>query len=204
MPQPIRKRCQISFTGFAQRPQHAIVVGQIVGESGRLEAIPAWILAFCSGANAPAAIAMFETVINTSTRKQMLLAAAKVSLSEKEFVALTEALKDFQPRYDERNSVVHNVWGHADDHPDKAIWCPANAARAFMTKVAIAGEKAALPALLDLSLQCFTYTVKDLEQVRNRLSAYAGQLGQYWMTLVRAHPAVAAASQSLEPPPKRK
>jgi hypothetical protein len=164
--------------------------------------MPAWLLAFCSGANARSAIAMYEAVISVPTRKQMLLAAAKNSLSTAEYRKLEDVLKDFKPRYEERNDVVHNIWGHSDAHPDKAIWCPANAVRDFMVRVAIAGEKAALPEMLDISLQCLTYTVTDLEQIRGRLSAYAEKLGEYWMTLVRAHPAVAAASLPQESQPK--
>jgi len=121
VPQPIRVKCQFKMTGLTERPEHAAVLGQIVGISGRLENSLGWLLAFFSGGSASITIPMFNAVASTDAQRSMLLAAAHHALSDLELSAFRELMEDFRPRYGERNRLVHNLWGHSDAHPDKAL-----------------------------------------------------------------------------------
>src|SRR5690242_5096773 len=62
MPQPIRKPCHMELSGLTQRPQHAVVIGHIVGISGRLENSLGWLMAFLSQGSATITMAMFNSV----------------------------------------------------------------------------------------------------------------------------------------------
>lgn len=202
MPMPIRKMCHLELTGLANRPQHAQALGTIVSISGRLEASLGWLLAFFSGGSAAITVPMFQAVVSTDAQRAMLEAAAEKALSGPELSEFNSLMEDFRPRYKERSRLVHNLWGHSNDHPDKAIWCPASDAATMMAKVAMSRN---INEVLNdpgnhLSLKCTAYTVKDLEGVAQRLEAYAQRVGHFLFDLIANHPAAAeAASASQEP-----
>ncbi len=215
MPQPIRKKCNIQIKGLAARPQHAAALGMIVSTSGRLEALLGWLLAFFSGGSAAITIPMFQSVTSTDAQRAMLEAAASKALSGAELAHFNMLMEDFRPRYRERSRVVHNLWGHSDDHPDKAIWCPADEAAAFMARVAGSTSASEVNAatISDLSIKCMTYSVKDLTDIADRLENYFRRVGSLLSDLMDNHPAIAAATSAppesnradelpLDPPPE--
>lgn len=202
MPQPIRKPCEIELVGLVQRQEHAAALGTIIGISGRLESALGWLLAFFSGGSASITIPMFHAVTSTDAQKAMLEAAAEKVLKGSELGQFRALMEEFRPRYRERSKLVHNLWGHSKDHPDKAIWCPASEAAAFMGLVASAQTREELPFLGEsqLSLQCMTYTVKDLHDVGLRLETYTGQVNAFLGDLMNNHPVLAALANSAPTP----
>jgi hypothetical protein len=179
------------------RPQHATVLGHIVGISGRLEMALGWLLAFFSGGSAAITVAMFHAVVSTDAQRSMLLAAAEKSLAGPELEAFKELMEDFRPRYGERSKLVHNLWGHSNDHPDKAMWCRSSDSGMAMAKIADMTDPSQMSSTLgdnDLSLKCMMYTVKDLEDVAIRLDEYLRRVNAFLYGLFQIHPALAAAT----------
>jgi hypothetical protein len=199
MPQPIRQICRFEFSGLTNRPQHAKVLGQIIAISGVLESRLGWILALLSRGSASITVSMFHSVVSTDAQKAMLLAAAEQALAKSELDAFKELLEDFRPRYGERSKLVHNLWGHSDDHPDKALWCRSSDAAFAVAKFAAANDQVAFNNAVasdDLALQCMAYTVKDLENVAARLQEYTDRVTAFWFDLMNNHPALVAATTS--------
>jgi hypothetical protein len=108
---------------------------------------------------------MFHAVASTDAQRAMLLAAAERSLGSTELDMFKELMEDFRPRYGERSKLVHNIWGHSNDHPDKAVWCKASDAAYLMAQAAAITNPQQIGALDDLSTKCMTYSVQDLMDV---------------------------------------
>jgi hypothetical protein len=205
MPQPIRKKCHAEVSGLSQRPQHAAVLGHIVGISGRLENALGGLLALLSRGSALITIPMFHAVSSTDAQRAMLLAAADQSLRGVECDAFHELMGDFRQRYGERSKLVHNLWGHSNDHPDKALWWQSADVGLTIAKIAAAPSMATMTQIAqeeELSLQAMAYTVKDLQDVATRLAEYTDRVVAFTGELWNAHPAVvAAAIASTNAPP---
>ena len=154
MPQPIRQKCHFEITGLIHRPQHAAVLGQIIGISGRLESQLGWLLALFSRGSATITVSMFHAIMSTDAQRSMLLAAAEKSLGTTELDAFNELMDDFRPRYGERSKLVHNLWGHSNSHPEKALWCKAADAASIMAELASLTAPDQLTAVSDLSTRC--------------------------------------------------
>lgn len=193
------------MTGLAHRPNHAMVVGQIIGISGRLEANLGWLLALLSRGSATITMSMFHSVVSTDAQRAMLLAAAEQSLAGPELDAFKDLMDDFRPRYGERSKLVHNIWGHSNDHPDKALWCKTSDAASLIAKVAAASDHEAVNRIVaaeQLCFKCMAYSVKDLEDVAGRLFGYAQRVDAFINELMQGHPAlVAATTASTSAPP---
>jgi hypothetical protein len=122
MPQPVRVRCHAQISGLVYRPEHAAVIGRIVEVSGRLESSLGWLLAFFSRGNVAITIPIFHEVRSSEARRNILLLTAKIALNGVEMDLFSALIKDYRDRYKERNKIIHNLWSHSNDHPDKALW----------------------------------------------------------------------------------
>jgi hypothetical protein len=149
-------------------------------------------MALLSQGSAPITVAMFHSVFSTEAQRAMLTAAADTSLSGPELDAYKDLMEDFSPRYRERNKLIHNLWGHSDDHPEKALWCKASDAASVF--VAIANNPNLVPPTSELSLKCMAYTVQDINDVVVRLEGYRIRVMQFIIQLVENHPQLAAAT----------
>ena len=123
-------------------------------------------------------------------------------------------MRDFRTRYSERSRLVHNVWGTSPDHPDKAIWCAAKDATSHSVKLASIKDDAELDMFLDqgnveIWSHCSTYTVKDRQDVYDRLVHYTEQVRSFTVELQLQNPVIAerfaaersSAAQDNLPPP---
>lgn len=205
MPQPIRRACHVEINGLVHRPQHAMVMGNIVGISGRLESALATLLALLSRGSAPITISMFHAVSSTDAQKAMLSAAARHTLAGTELDAFNELMEDFRPRYGERSKLIHNLWGHSNDHPDKALWWKSADVGIVIAKIAAAPSVEAMNDFIskeDLSLKAMAYTVKDLTEVATRLDEYTIRVFAFLTEVWASHPLlVAATTASTNAPP---
>jgi hypothetical protein len=196
MPQPIRTKCHLEITGLSQRPQHAMVLGQIVGISGRLESALGWLLALFSRGSASITVAMFHAVVSTDAQRAMLLAAAEKSLGATELDAFKELMEDFRPRYGERSKLVHNIWAHSNDHPDKAIWVRSSDVAFSWAQIAASTNVLQIAEAEDLSLKCMAYTVQDLTDVAARLDEYLRRVNAFLYELMKIHPLIVAVTKA--------
>lgn len=197
MPQPVRAKCHAEISGFTQRPKHAAAMGQIIGISGRLEGALGWVLSMFSRGSATIAIPMFHAVASTDAQKAMLLAAADQALSGPELESFKDLMDDFRPRYGERSKLVHNLWGHSNDHADKALWWRSSDIGSVIAQFSAAPTVEAVAQMMastDLSLRAMAYTVKDLEDVALRLGEYTVRVNTFILDLWNAHPNLAAAT----------
>ena len=205
MPQPVRRACHFNLNGLQERPQHAAMLGVIVAISGRLESALGYLMALFSRGSAAITISMFHAVSSTDAQREMLIAAAEKSLVGPELDAFKELMEDFRPRYGERSKLVHNLWGVSNDHPDKALWCRSADAASVIAKLSAAKDgAAALQVTIDenLSLKCMIYTVKDLQDVAQRLGEYLDRVNAFATELMGNHPALveaASAATSAQP-----
>ncbi|WP_340647666.1 hypothetical protein [Phenylobacterium sp.] len=196
MPQPLRKKCHLTFKGLEDRPDHARVIGQIVAISGRIESRLGSLLAIMTGGLTHVTIPMFLAVRSADAQRSMLQAAAQHALGPDDLERFTAIMDDWRGRYGERNKIVHNIWGHSDDHPKLAIRIAAEdfaeiwKTSAFLTNPEVA-ERAAI-TLRDLWKSCEGWTVKDLEDVKTRLEGYETRISRLWADLYdRQFPRVA-------------
>lgn len=192
MPQPIRRTCHAEVSGLLHRPEHAAILGQIVGVSGRLENALGWLLALLSQGSASITIPMFQAVVSTDAQRAMLLAAADQALTGPEKEAFHDLMEDFRPRYRERSLLVHNLWGHSNDHPDKALWWRASDLGSIMAQIATDPTR----PTEDLSLKAMTYTLPELRGVLLRLDEYLTRVNALITDLWNSHPRIAAATSA--------
>jgi len=172
-----------------------------VGISGKLENSLGWLLTLFSGGYAQTTTAIFHSVISADAQRAMLQAAAEQSLSSVELEAFNVLMEDFRPRYGERNRLVHNLWGHSDAHPDKAIWCKSSDWAKHWAGINTAIHTQTAYTFGDISLKCVTYTVKDIDDVAKRLSSYFDRVGEFMRDLMesRGPTPIASAAQGAAP-----
>lgn len=218
MPQPIREPCSVEFVGLDSLPKHAARLGQIIAVSGMLESQLGLVLAILAGARAAVAIPMFHAAKSTDVQRDMLIAAAKHRLGGRlldEFLALMD---DWRPLCGEHHKLVHNVWGVSPQHPNKAVWCDATDVAGLhavlgrildnFADIGSLTPEAALVArhtyetVSDLSTRCLAYSVKDLEDARDRLREYAKRVQRFSEGLIDELGVTRAASavRSASPP----
>ncbi len=155
----------------------------------------------CGYTSASITMTLFQSVSSTSARRAMLTAAAKEKLKEPDDDEFKALMSEFSARYGERSSLVHSLWGTIDDHPELAVLCPAQAVATYQAATMGSYEPEdglkMLTAALSLPRQCRTYTVKDLQDVVNRLAKYIGRVGAFNMKLASRHPVLGAAGRAL-------
>lgn len=203
MPQPIRKECEVVLDGLYSLPEHAQVLGQIVSLSGHLESTLGYLLAYLSGASATVAIPMFNAVTSSDGQRAMLRAAAEQRLQGAELDEFTDLMAEFRTRYGERNRLVHNIWGRAPSHPEKAVWCHAKDYTRLPMQFAVMQSQDELPfahqQLAEMWKHCSLYTLQDLHDVFNRLNAFTNEVRRFIMKLLTQHPVLGAQPPSGEP-----
>lgn len=196
MPQPLRAQCNLDFEGLTSLPEHAAALGEIVSISGLLEGGVAAILAILTGGNARITTAMFLAVNSADAQRAMLKAAAEQVLNADDLPYFTGMMDRFRVRYGERNKLVHNVWGTSSDHPGMAIWCPASsmvgAFRALADSNLPGGQERAFEVVHSVWRDCYTYTVKDLRDVAERLTAFSEELSEFSHRLTANHQGINA------------
>lgn len=197
MPQPIRRPCQVFLSDLTERPDHAAALGQVVTISGYLEALLGHLLAYLTGASASVTMAMFHSVTSTDAQRAMLNAAAELILEGAELEEFRDLMQEFRTRYGERSRLVHNVWGWSPDLPDKALWCKAQDATKFSSRLASLTAEEELDLFfqddtMELWRMCSTYTVKEIGDVRDRLGAYTERVRLFVLQLQNQHPVIAA------------
>jgi len=187
----------MELSGLVHRPEHAVIVGHIVGISGRLENALGWLMAFLSQGSATITIAMFNSVTSTEAQRGMLRAAAEHRLVGAERDLFDELMEDFRPRYRERNNLVHNVWGHSNDHLDKALlWKSGDLSTSAAVLAASATVEDVQKSGIDLSIKAMGYTVQDLQQVAMRLEEFTQRVQRFIGDLAAIHPAIVAATNA--------
>lgn len=180
-------------------------MGHIVGISGRLESALGWLMAFMTRGSATITVAMFHAVASTDAQRAMLMAAANHALQGQELAAFNDLMDDFRSRYGERSRLIHNIWGHSTDHPDKALWWRSADLGSSLARIAASADYNAMQQISfneDLSLKAMTYTVQDLQDAASRLDDYRGRVTNFVMDIWNNHPALAAqAIASTSAPP---
>jgi hypothetical protein len=204
MPQPIQRECDIALNGLFDLPEHAAALGRVVAVSGYLEALLGHFLAYMTGSAGSVTISMFHAVTSTDGQRAMLAAAAEEILKGSDLEEFRDIMDDFRTRYRERSRIVHNVWGSSGDHPTKAVWCAAKDATRLSTQlVGITDpEQFTLFVSADGALwrKCSLYSVKDIDDVHDRLNAYTERVRQFVLKLQVDHPVLGAqARREVEP-----
>ncbi len=96
-------------------------------------------------------------------------------------------MAEWKNRYGERNNVVHNIWGHSDDHPDLAIRIAAKDFAEVWKATSAAGDVLALHKSMDVVAElwrvCEAWRIEDLEDVEARLDSYEVRIAQLWQRL---------------------
>lgn len=196
MPQPIRKECDVSLNGLIDLPDHAQWIGQIVSASSTLESLLGHLLAYLSEGSAPVSISMFHAVTSTDGQRAMLMAAAEHKLAGAELEEFRDLMDEFRTRYGERSRIIHNLWGSSPQHPGKAIWCHSKDSSKISSVLASAETEEQYDLLAPESITlwrvCSIYTVKDLEDVWDRLKVYAMRVREFVIKLQNEHPVIAA------------
>jgi hypothetical protein len=201
MPQHLLGQPNIAVVGLGDRPEHAAKLGMIVALGAGLESQLGYLLALLSGGSASITMTLFQSVSSTSAKRAMLTAAAKEKLRDADHDEFKALMSEFSTRYGERSHLVHSLWGTIDDHPDLAVLCPAPAVATYQAATMGSYEPddglKMLTAVLSLPRQCRTYTVKDLQDVIDRLSEYIGRVGTFNMKLASRHPVLGMGARAL-------
>jgi hypothetical protein len=194
MPQPIRFTCEVKFEGLSTLPQHAEWLGHIVTLASSIDSNLGYLLAYLSRSSASVAIPMFHAVVSADAQRAMLMAAAEQQLAGAELEEFRELMEDFRTRARERNRLVHNIWAWSPQHPGKALWCHAKDYSRMPLRFAALQNSDELPLFqqtLDTMWQyCSTYTVKDLQDVYQRLRQYNERTSEFVGKLLAEHPAL--------------
>lgn len=151
-------------------------------------------MAFLSQGSATITIAMFNSVSSTEAQRAMLRAAAEHRLVGAERDIFDDLMRDFRPRYKERNRVVHDVWGHSDDHPDKALLWKSGDLSVSAAALASSVTIEEIRKSDDISLKALAYTVQDLKQIAVRLNEFTMRVQAFIWDLASTHPAIVAAT----------
>lgn len=128
MPQPLRPDAPVSITPDAikERPALAVHIATIAAKWSVIEFQLGLALGKMIDAPTEAGLAIYLTLTSMPARKKALKAAAKGRLDKDRSEWLDEIIRVLGNRGDERNTVVHGLWGTTPNHPDGLVLCPSD------------------------------------------------------------------------------
>lgn len=125
MPQPfsrVAKYSRFRFSGDALllRPQLAPYVATVINTWSHCDTSLTEILSNFLSADFEVVNQMYQAVVSTNARKEMLLAAAKHALGEEsdDYLLLTAVFRVTRASRKRRNEFAHHLWGCSDKIPD--------------------------------------------------------------------------------------
>jgi hypothetical protein len=110
------------FLVNTERPKHAAVIGECTLTWSYVMHQMALLLGVLIGGDSEAAAAIFSTLQNARTRRDVLRAAADVRLTDRRRELLDAIAVVVASTEKERNSLVHGVFGVSAALPDSVLW----------------------------------------------------------------------------------
>src|SRR5829696_3925986 len=105
-----------------ERPELAALVGRCIALWTEVELQMALILAAVLKANTAGAVAVFLALKNVRTRRDVLEAAAKATLSGEALKIFGAFLTYHRSVETQRNDLAHGIFGVAEAIPDAILW----------------------------------------------------------------------------------
>jgi hypothetical protein len=162
--------------GFLEmRPHVAAEIAKCIGLWSDVEFQNAQFLAFLLQATAAPTVAVYLALKNSRTRQDVLAAAARAMLKERDF-ELFEAIQRIGASLEaQRNDIVHGLYGKSDDIPNGVLWMdPQHRMRHSLALGTIRAEKGRASAedYLKLKRDIFVYEIADLNALASEIDAY--------------------------------
>ena len=125
MPQPLSKRCPkatvlLSTLSLSGKPHLPELVCSIIAASSDVDHELSLLMARILGADAAAAIAVFD-VLRGFMREKALETAAKVALNPGQYRVLLAVLQMAKSAQSDRHKIAHGVWGSCPELPDALL-----------------------------------------------------------------------------------
>lgn len=153
----------------------ASLVGQCISAWAHVEIQMAILLGLMLDANTEAVLAVYETFRNARARRDALNAAAKVRFRKQEEISyFGNLLKRHKSLEDQRNDVVHGLWGVCEDLTDGLVWIESKHVAIFGVKDWNAGIKGNLERFKALDINAFYYLPKDIQSLNKDVNDF------YW------------------------
>jgi hypothetical protein len=105
-----------------QRPHLAAIIAGCNDLWSNVELQLSLTLGAILNSNSPAAVGVYLSIQNSRAQRDALLAAAKLALNQRD-LAVFECVLSLHKRYgDERNSLMHGIFGLTNEDPDILLW----------------------------------------------------------------------------------
>ncbi|MEN5176764.1 hypothetical protein [Brevundimonas diminuta] len=122
-----------TFGGFAlaQRPDLAAKIAVIGASWAFLEAHAGYLLGILMKADPTTSVALLGRFTTPTAKTQTIIAVAKETLDENQFIELKVLLRRFSKIGQLRNEIAHGLWGIDSRQAEELAWLPATVMPAF-------------------------------------------------------------------------
>jgi hypothetical protein len=156
------------------RPQAASIIGRIITAWADIEIECARLLGELMEITLPSAAAVFGSIRSSRAQHDALAAAAKVSLSDRDFELFSAYMHRKSSLEKERNDLAHGCLGVSIAIPDHIIWVSQSDYLTFMSKFPHDQQ-----ALQKFREKQFVYELGTLERIAQEIQQFHEQLGSF-------------------------
>jgi len=167
----------------------ACAVMQTIATWAEIDASQGALMAAIAGAEPVAGAAVFHAIRHVDDRTQALRMTAKLLLNSWQHILLEVVLEIAQRSRGERDRFVGNIWGKAEELPDRLLLVPPAIVARLDAQVrrSLADDEALLPKIDRESYrQIAVYSLRDLEDSRTRARTIAAYLRRIRLVITEA------------------
>lgn len=166
----------VGTRAIRQRPELESLVANCLMAWPNVEAEMAVTLGQLLGAENASALALFNSIRRSSSQRDALTEAAKVSLSDRDLELLSAILEVTKSIESERNALAHGHFGISDRLPDALIWMTTNSYVSIRTEQTLNGPTWDDRKHQNLLQSLFVYRKPDIEKIFTEIS----ELSSLW------------------------
>ena len=188
MPQPVHYSHKIDFNftpaSLLERPELAARIALISGLWNEIEARIIAFLAIMANEQAKMAISIFFAVKNDAAKRATIETISHQNLSPADFDRFQEVLSETGKRYNERNTMVHGLWGVSAKYPDKLLWADIKNTTMLHVDMLKMAQPSFKPEerekrLIQSQKEFVVYSKKDFDDIIARMNGTYEQLSNF-------------------------
>ena len=192
MPQPYFGNWQSTQNSLAERPILAAHVGIIAALWAHVEYRLALLMALILHIDAEVAMVMYAPVRSEAARLAIIEAIVKDRLSEERLTEFQKLRKRVKSTGDERDKIVHGLWGIPENVKDSLIWYDGTKSveqvSGIISRLARTEKKTYKPPKRGL-MTALEYKVSDFIDIEKRIQERIAEIVMFGATIERKFPA---------------
>jgi hypothetical protein len=169
-----RRQIDVGTKSIGQRPELEAMIAQCLMCWSHIEAEMALVLGQLLGAQNAVALAVFQSLRQSRTQREVISAAAKVALNETDQTLLAAILSVHNSIEKERNNLAHGHFGTSTKVMDGILWMHTNSYVAIRANITLAERPQWDDARHhELLSSIWVYKIEDLTKISDDMKTLA-------------------------------